>query len=190
MDSLQALAQYLATDLGESADIHLVDEGSSGTPQLSLLVQPRDPAALPMTVYGGRGEIPAVEFGSVAGVECLGSTRVGDGRVMTPLQELGTLVAVAALHGAHLTCGRFRRRYLIVGHLDRQPAAYRRTTLKSWRPIQPQGLSPYSFLRPPDYRAIPASLLRLRAHRSLTPGGRDHSRRGAVQPIRRGGWTG
>lgn len=165
MDSLSSLETYLETDLGDRADVELIRTPGVDRVLKRIVITPHNPDAMPMTVYGGRDEIPSVEFDDVGGFECAGNTRTAAGHQLTPLEELSVLISAVTTDGAQIACSRFRRRYLLLGDPTAQPQAYRTKVLQSWAPIHEHLPTMLTFLTAPDYTHTPSALLRLRAPR-------------------------
>lgn len=112
MDSMQRLATYLRADLHEHAAVTL-DAGPDGTG--TVTIEPHEPAAMTLTVSGGRDEILGIEFAGVAAVECLGNRRTLQGRTMQPVDELSLLISAVATGGTELFASAVRGRLLCLG---------------------------------------------------------------------------
>ncbi|WP_291037305.1 hypothetical protein [Herbiconiux sp.] len=164
MDSMQRLATYLEADLHEHAAVAL-EAGPNGTG--TVTVEPHEPAAMTLTVTGGRDEILGIEFAGVAAVECLGNRRTLQGRTMQPVDELSLLISAVATGGAELFASPVRGRLLCLGGptAERSRRVRRMRQVGGWAPIAPE-LSPMSTL----LRTIdPATTLILPAYRLPLP---------------------
>jgi hypothetical protein len=159
VNSIETLAYYLETDLGECARITVPDASPD-----RIDIIPRDPLALPIRINGAPTEIPSIEFDSIASRECFGNAHLVEGQAITPLEELALMIAAVALDGARLYRGSFGRKLLVLGRCYEGWASGKREIAR-WAPIQTELPSMLAFLQPPRYRATSPSLFRIRAYR-------------------------